>query len=461
MQCHNTNAHIIDSEVFGSGFALDEFKNLFSDKAKLQRWMDVEVALAKSQADLNIIPKIAAEYIGKHSELRKLDFDYIKEEIKLTGHSLVPLLKAWQRVLPKEYAHYLHYGATTQDIQDTAQSLEIKICCQILLKLINETLKKLLYFTKIYKNEAIIGRTHGQQALLTTLGLKFSVWLDELLRHAKRLKLFMETNLVTQLFGGVGTMSALGSNAIELQNQFATYLGLSAPLCAWHVSRDRFAEFSGILALLTGTYGKIANEILQLSKNEIGEFREGFSKEDIGSSTMPHKHNHEKCERVVLLSKLVKCSAFISLDGLINEHERDYRSMRAEWVVLSESTNYTGCAIKMMNEILSNIEICSENISRNIKNSIYSLSSEKILFFLSKYTNKSNAYKIVYDIFKDYKHYVDNSDIFNTIKEHPLVDFDINRKDFDLIFEYEQHIGSSDIIIDNVISEVNNFLSKT
>lgn len=397
MYCNHPTSHIVDSHFYSNGYTTPEARQVFCDFHRLQRWLDVEAALAECQAELGIIPRESADILLRSARLELLDVEAIRKDISSTGHSLIPLLTAWQKSIPPEAAHYIHFGATTQDIQDTAQSLELKDIISILERDLLEIIQLLSGLSSKWRDQLIVGRTHGQHALPTTLGLKFSIWLDETLRNLERLQDCKQRVLVSQLFGGVGTMAALGEHADETLHCFSHKLGLAAPLTAWHTSRDRIAEFLSWLAITSSTLGKIANEICQLAKNEIGELEEPFHMGKIGSTTMPHKRNPELCEQVVVLARLIKSCAGLGFEAMFNEHERDYRSIRLEWVTVTDSSLYACGATSLMKAILGNLIVHRRAIQKNIDNSASLVSTEALLFLLGKKFGKQAAHQMIYE----------------------------------------------------------------
>src|SRR3990167_7224402 len=358
-------SHITDSIFFGDGYGTEEEKKIFSDFNRLQRWMDVEIALAKSQAELNIIPEKAAKEIEKKGKIAYLNMEYIQQQMQKTKHSLIPLLKSWQSIIGSEFGEYLHFGATTQDIQDTAQVLEIREVIGIIERDLKDIIQILAKLCKQYSTLVMVGRTHSKHAMPITLGLKIAVWIDECTRNYDRLMQCKKTVLVSQLFGGVGSMAAFQKKGLLLLKNFSKRLKLEQPNTCWHSARDRFVEYLSVLALITGSLGKIANEIIQLSKDEIGELDEPFYEGQIGSTTMPHKKNPEICERIFTLAKLVKGHASLSFDSLVAEHERDYRAIRLEWVTLTDASLYTCCALKLMKSVCQELVVHKKNIRRN------------------------------------------------------------------------------------------------
>jgi adenylosuccinate lyase len=458
MDCKSLRSHIIDSRFYRDGYSTKESRLIFCDRRRMQRWLDVEVALATSQASLGIIPLSASEELGQTANLHQFDLNEISSSIQSTGHSLVPLLSAWQKVTSSQSGAYIHYGATTQDIQDTAQSLEIKDVLSIVERDICQVIKELINLTRKTRNLVIIGRSHGQHALPTTLGLKFAVWLDEMLRNGERLTECRTRTLVSQLFGGVGTMAAFRGMGLELLREFSKRLNLSAPRTAWHASRDRTAELLSFMAILAGGLGKIANEIYQLARNELCELEEPFHFGKIGSSTMPHKRNPELCEQVVVLSRLIKNQAISGFDGLINEHERDYRSVRLEWASIPESSMMLCCALNLVKTILKNLIIHEENIAANLDKSACHVSTEALMFGLGAKTGKQKAHDLIYELAM--KAYTSNRPLREFLEENPQITDQLNPNDLAELLKPENHIGVAPKLAEITITAAEEWLAS-
>ncbi len=294
--CKHEHSHIVDSKTHGGGYAGPVSRRIFCSHCRLQRWLDVEAALALAQADVGVIPPEAALEIAKAARLSAVDLQQIADGVASTGHSLMPLLGALQRNCSPSAREYVHFGATTQDIQDTAQSLEMRDVLDETERALDILLDRLSVLASGTRNALMVARTHSIPALPTTFGLKVAGWIDELLRHRERLGEARKRILVVQLFGGVGTMAAFGDEAMLLLESFARRLSLDVPLAGWHVSRDRVTEFVSTLAMVTASLARIADEIRTLNRWEIGELEVGWTQQQIGSSTMPHKRNPEGCE---------------------------------------------------------------------------------------------------------------------------------------------------------------------
>ena len=455
--CSEPRSHITVSRYYSNGYTTAEARAVFCDERRLQRWLDVEAALATSQAKLGMVPADAAKRLRETARLELLDCDKIQKGIAETGHSLIPLLDQWQIAAGPEAARFIHFGATTQDIQDTAQSLEVKDICSIVDRDLKALITELSKLTHKYRDQVIIGRTHGQQALPTTLGLKIAIWLDEIIRHAERFEECRSRLLVSQLFGGVGTMAALGERRQELLTDFSDALGLTAPNTAWHTSRDRIAEFISFLALLTGSMAKIANEICQLAKNETGELEEPFHMGKIGSTTMPHKRNPELCEQIVVLSRLVKSSAAVGLDGLINEHERDYRAVRLEWAGLVDASLYSCGALNLMLTITKGLIVHPEQISRNLETSACLISTEALMFLIGEKTGKQAAHKLIYEV--SMEAHKRNLSLCELLSNHPEIKGSFSETELKKAIDPAHHIGSAVEQADRMVTEASKLLA--
>ncbi len=451
--------HIADSRFFGDGYSTPEARRIFCDLSRFQRWLDVEVALAQSQSEIGMIPDWVGNTLAASARIERLDLDAIGQGIASSGHSLVPLLRAWQNVLPAPAAQYVHFGATTQDIQDTAQSLEIADSLDLIERDLLSVVAELIRLAEDNRDVVTIGRTHGQQALPTTMGLKFAVWLDETVRNLHRLRACRRTVCVAQLFGGVGTMAAFGTRGIDLLERFAGRLGLYAPAVAWHVARDRVAEFLSTLALVSGGLANIGNEIIQLAKSEVGELAEPFERGNIGSSTMPHKRNPELSERVVVLSRLVKQAATLGFEALCNEHERDYRAVRLEWVAVADAVLHTAAALALMKKVLRGLVIDRGRITANVDDAAQFICSEALMFLLGARLGKTAAYQAVYDaVFSEGD---SAGPLVDRLLADPRVADHFDREALIASVTPGNHLGSAGRLIDGVVARARHALAST
>lgn len=439
-KCH-VSSHIVDSGFYSTGYTTAEARELFCDIYRYQRWLDVEAALAMAQGELGLIPAIAAENIRDNARINSLDLAGIREGLKVTSHSLMPLLDALGQVCDKDARQFIHFGATTQDIQDTAQILEIRDILNIVDRDLTTIIEQVMALAQKYEYLVTIGRTHTQHALPMTMGLKIGVWLDELWRNLERLDEVKQRVLVSQLFGGVGTMDPFGEKAFELLNNFSARLDLDPPNIAWHASRDRIAEYLTTLAMISGTLAKIADEIRCLARNEIGEMEEPFQMGKIGSSTMPHKRNPEMCEQVVVLAKLINANASLGFDGMLNEHERDYRSIRLEWVSITDTSLFACGQLALMKDILSNLRIHEDKVRENVDQAAPLISTEALMFFLGKNIGKQIAHTLIYETSMEA---VETGKPFlDLLMDRPEMAEQYSREEVQQVMLPENHIGMS------------------
>ena len=388
-------AHIIDSQFYGDGYSTAEMRQIFDDVTRYQRWLDVEAALADTQAELGVIPAEAAEEIKANAQVDRIDLDRVAQGVKKTNHSLVPLLREVQGLCRDSLGEFIHYGATTQDIQDTASSLEMRDVLDVAQRDLTRIAELLLGLAQTHRDTLMAGRTHGQQAMATTFGYRVSIWLREVIRHLERLQQARPRIAVASLFGGVGTMSVLPDGVSTLQG-LARRLGLHAPTVSWHTARDGVAEMVSLLAMVSGTLGKIANDIYVLAKNEVGELSEGHTEGKVGSSTMPHKRNPELAEQVALLARLSRYGASKAMEAMVVEHDRDGRAWRMDWISIPETACYTGAALSLTINLLEGLEVHADRMRDNLSVQGDFLASEALMMLLGKSFGKQTAHHLVY-----------------------------------------------------------------
>jgi adenylosuccinate lyase len=397
--CHaHERGHIIDSRFHGHMYATDESRRIFCDECRLQRWLDVEAALALSQADVGMMPGEAAAAIAAAAKVELLDLDWVREETRRTAHSLVGLLRALQQRCPADTGELIHLGATTQDIQDTAQTLEMREVLAACERELLGILRPLTTLAREHVYTVMPGRTHAQPALPITFGLKVAGWIDELLRALERIHAIRPRVLVVELFGGVGSMAAFGQGGLELLDRFAARLGLNTPDAAWHASRDRVAEYIFVVAAMCATLGRIADEVRTMSRPELGELQQRWHHGKVGSSTMPHKRNPEECEQVIVLTRLATAQVGIALQAMVVEHERDSRELRTEWVTVSDVAHYTLAAAGFAREIVGGLAVNDEAMARNSGDMATELGTERLMLRLGELIGKQSAYGVVYDV---------------------------------------------------------------
>lgn len=346
---------------------------LFTEGAKLSRWLRVEAALAKVHAALKSIPEKAAIEIDKKASLTIVKLERVKEIEDTIHHDLMAMVKALSERCEGDAGNYVHFGATSYDIEDTATGIQLSQALLVLKKSIIRILTALVKLAEENKSKVCVGRTHGQQALPTTFGMRFSVWAAELGRHLDRIRDIIPRIAVGKMSGAVGTMASFSEKGIEIQEKVMGILAeeykipLKPVLIANQViQRDRHAEVICFTALVGGTVDKIARELRILQRTEIGEMFEPFDKSQVGSSTMPHKRNPHKAERLCSLARLIKSNSIVGIDNISLEDERDLTNSANERIIYAENFVLLDYMLSQLASILEGVEFNEEAIQRNL-----------------------------------------------------------------------------------------------
>jgi adenylosuccinate lyase len=342
-------------------------KAIFEEENRLQKMLDVEAALAWAHSEVGNLPKKDAQRISEAANIKQVRLSRVKEIETQIKHDVTSVVRALSEAAGSSGA-YVHLGATSQDINDTATALQLKEASDLLGTQLNGLEKVLLEKAQLYKKTMMIGRTHGQHALPITLGFKFAIWLRENARHIQRLDQCKERLLVGKMSGAVGTQAGLGPKAPRIQELVMDKLGLkAADISNQIIQRDVHAEFVFLLSMVASTLDKIATEIRELQRPEIGELAEPFEKaKQVGSSTMPHKRNPELCERISGLAKIVRSLVVPALEDIPTWHERDLTQTSAERFIIPESCILTDYMINLMSKILNGLQVKEERMRGNL-----------------------------------------------------------------------------------------------
>lgn len=390
-------AHITDSPFLQDLYGTDVMRAVFDEQALLQKWLDVEAALAQAEAELGLIPQTAADEIARKARADLIDREQLKREVGHTLHPIVPLIRALKAICDGDAGEYIHWGATTQDIMDTAVVLQLKEATAIFEQRLSDLQATLSELARIHRDTIMPGRTHGQHALPITFGFKVAIWLAEFRRHAARLHECTPRVLVGQFGGAVGTLAGVAGQGFEIRRRMMARLGLAVPTITWHVAHDGFAEFAHVVAMMAGTCGKIAHEIIALQKSEVMELEEPWSEGKVGSSTMPHKRNPMLCEAIVALARLCFNQSRAALDGLIQAHERDWAVNHMEWAYLPELCIMADGALALTLRVLQGVRLYPERMRRNLDALDGLMLSEAVMFALGEYIGRQTAHDVVYE----------------------------------------------------------------
>ena len=383
------DAHLIDSAVYGHGWSTPESMALFAERARLSRWVHVLKALAAAQAELGIIPEASARAIDG-LDAASLDPDAVGAETRRTSHSAMGLVRELQARLPEHAREHVYYGATVQDVSDTAAALEMRAVAEIVWRDLRAVEGSLLELAVRHRDTPMLGRTHGQPGAPVTFGFKVATWADETARNLERWRQSRPRLAVGQLAGAVGVLGFYGDLGPELRRAFCSRLGLGEPAISWLTARDRIAEFGSNAALASATLARMANEVYNLQRREIGEAAEAASGATVGSFTMPHKRNPERSEQMVTLARLVRSAAGVLVETMVGDHERDGRTWKTEWVLLPELCHYLLAQLSLARDLTAGIEVDAEAMAANLE-TMGDFGSQELLRRMSARLGKHRA----------------------------------------------------------------------
>lgn len=442
----------IDSQIFGCLFSTEKMREVFSDKNVAQKWLDTEAALAKAQGELGIIPKEKADEINKKAKAELLDIPQIGEYYK-SSITIVPLLKAFKVVLADNAGEYVHWGATSQDIVDTGLVLQMRDAYNVLLDQLKTCQKSVLKLVKEHRDTIMCGRTHVIHALPITLGYKVAIWADEIGRNIERMEAMKDRVFVGEMSGAVGTLASHPEKGLEVQARMMEILELNVPTISWHVARDNQAEFASILAIVAGTIGKIASEILSLQRTEIIELEEPFFMGKVGSSTMPHKRNPQVVENIIALCRNVRSIAPAVVESMVSENERDWGCFISEWEAIPRACHLLGAALEKSMDVLENLIVYPKHMENNLNRLRGIMMSECVMMHLAPKLGRMTAHDIVYRTCM--KAYEEEEFMDVALKAEPKVREAFTDEEIAAMIDPHNYIGYAPQFADRVLEKYN------
>ena len=429
----------IDTGRYGT----PEMLKIFEEENRVQKLLDVEAALALAHAEVGNISRKDSDKIAEMASTKYVKIKRVKTIEKEIKHDIASLVRALSEVCGSSGA-YVHLGATSYDIVDTANALQLKDALSIIeKKLVN--FKVILQKQALqHKETAMIGRTHGQHALPITLGFKFAVWGYEVNRHIERINECKKRVLAGKVSGAVGTQAGLGEHALKIQELVMKRLGLKpAEISTQIVQRDRYAELVCIYASIASSLENFATEIRELQRPEIGELFESFEAEkQVGSSTMPHKQNPETCERVCGLARIVRSLAIPALEDIVTWHERDLTQSSAERFVLPESNILLDYILDLMCNIVANLRVDNERMLQNLSMTEGRAMSECVMMALTKKgINRQEAHEMLRQM--AIQSTVEKKPFKQVLLENKLINNKLTEKEIDQSLNPKNYLGTA------------------
>jgi len=431
-----------------------EIANIFTEEKKLENWLKVEAVLAKAHAKLGTIPKEAADEIYKKANVKDVKIERVKEIDREIHHDLMAMVKGLAEQCEGDAGNYIHLGATSYDIEDTAIALQLNEALLYIENSLKLLLIELVGLAEDKKNLVCIGRTHGQHAIPTTYGMRFGVWAYEISRHLDRIKEVLGRISYGKMSGAVGSMASFGENGIKIQDFITKELDLNPVLIANQVvQRDRHAEVILLTALIGQTLAKIARENRVLQRNEIAEMFEPFKKSQVGSSTMPHKRNPHKSERICSLARILKSNVMPALDNMVLEDERDLTNSASERVIFAENFIFLDFMIRDLTNNLKGVVFNEANIEKNLNLTKGACLAERIMVEL---VDKGIGRQEGHEILRQAAIKARNEDLYmkEILIEHEQIKDKFSKEELDEILDPHKYIGKAIEQTENLIKNL-------
>ncbi|MBE3121799.1 MAG: adenylosuccinate lyase [Thermoplasmata archaeon] len=432
-----------------------EIKKVFGETSKLQYLLDVEAALARAHAAVGNISKKAADEISKKASVKYVTVKRVNELEKETRHDIMAVTKALSEICSGDAGKYVHLGATSYDIVDTANALQFAQATDLIKAQVRELRVTLVGLAKEYKNTIMAGRTHGQYSIPITFGLKMAVYAMEVDRHLERLHECKSRLLVGKMSGAVGSGAAMGKHALKIQELVMADLKLGTEEASTQiVGRDRYIELLSVLANIASSMEKFATEIRNLQRSEIGEVSEAFeAKKQVGSSTMPQKRNPILCEQICGLARVIRSFIIPAYENAIQWHERDLCNSSSERFILPHSLIMTDWIVFQMNKVFRNLQVYPERMRENLENSKGLPMAEAVMTKLvEKGMGRGDAHELVRTC--SLKAASENKQLLSALLENPKITKQLKKKELEEVMNPRNYLGVSDKIVDQVVKKL-------
>jgi 3-carboxy-cis,cis-muconate cycloisomerase len=443
-------ASVLDSAIFRDIFGTEAMRTVFSDGSRIQFYLDIEAALARVQARLGIIPQEAADEICRHCSVDQYDFAKLKTQTERIGYPVLPVVQQLVALCRDGLGEWCHWGATTQDITDTATIMQIRAGLAIIEQDLGAIAATLADLARRYRDTPMAGRSNLQQAVPITFGYKMAVLLAAFERHRERLRELKPRVLVGEFGGAAGTLSSLGQDGLKVQAALLQELGLGQPEIAWHTARDRIAEVGCFLGLVTGTLGKIALDVKLMMQTEVEEVYEPFHEGRGSSSTMPQKRNPISSVYITACTSMVRQLSAALLDAMVEDHERSTGPWEIEWIALPDIFVLSAGALSQTRFLLGGLQVDPARMRANLDITRGLIVSEAVMMGLGPHLGRQRAHDLVYDICR--KVIASGRPLLDLLAEDTEIAPHMGREELAKLVDPANYLGQAGEMVDRVLA---------
>jgi 3-carboxy-cis,cis-muconate cycloisomerase len=445
-------AGIIDSRIFGNIFSTDAMRRVWSDENRTACYLEIERALAKVQGELGIIPREAADEIVRNCDVSRIDFDKLRAQTERIGYPVLGVVSQLNALCRDKLGEFCHWGATTQDITDTATVLQMRAGLELVDADLRAISSALAGLSKRHRDTPIAGRSNLQQAIPITFGYKMATILAAIERHRERLAQLKPRALVGEFGGACGTLASIERDALPMQEALMKELGLGQPLIAWHTVRDTIAEVGAFLALVGGTLGKISMDVKLLMQTEVAEAYEPYAHGRGSSSTMPQKRNPIASCYIHAAVSVVRQHAASLFDAMIADHERSTGPWEIEWIALPEAFCLTAGALRQARLLLEGLEVDAERMRANLDLTRGLVMSEAVMMGLGRYIGREHAHDLVYDLCREA--IARDRPLIELLIAHPEISAHVDRPALERMCDPANYLGEAGAMVDRVLARL-------
>ncbi len=443
-------ATALNSLIFRDIFSTPEMRQVFSDEARTGYYLEIEAALARAQGKLGIIPENAMHEIVSKCRIENIDLARLKQQTERIGYPILGVVQQIVGLCKDGLGEWCHWGATTQDITDTAAILQIRAALELVEKDMEAIAGSLADLSRNYRDTPMAGRSNLQQAVPLTFGFKMAALLAAMQRHRERLAQMRPRVLVGEFGGAVGNLASLGTRGLEVQAALMQELGLGQPEIAWHTVRDRIGEVGCFLGLVTGTLGKISMDVKLLMQTEVAEVYEPFHEGRGSSSTMPQKRNPIASLYIHSTAALVRQHVAALLEAAVADHERSTGPWEIEWISLPEIFLLSSGALAQTKLMVAGLEVDAARMRANLDMTLGMIVSEAVMMGLGPHLGRQRAHDLVYDICR--KVAATGTPLAELLAQDAEISQHLNREQIDRMCDPANYLGLSGEMVDRVLA---------